>query len=1153
MSKKFWLEHITLHKSPGFASGTFPPVKKLGEHLNVVWGPNAVGKSTLSRAMRALIWKTKSGNTVEAEGLLHTPESDWNLALAQGELTQTRLNDNQEIPLPGRNDELSESYWFTLHELLQEGDASTASFLRQVRTSMQGGVNLDLAAENAGGIASFSSGNIAQAKEVRQAGETLQQIIRTQAGHQGIQDAIASLQEEVDQAPELSVKKALLEDAQRLLTLTESIEEQRRKLALYPPSILLIDKSSPKRLEELLEAQHKAQEEERAYRQTRDRLQPLLVDCAISAEHLEDREKPGRIANQYDAYKDALTIQKNTEQEFVSANQDLLEWEREHAWLTDGQTEDKTLQSFVGTLKTLAHECEPLRCDVAANKRLLDELGEPEAIAHPVQDLSLLQVRLSDWLDSYWKVQGTPKGKAMQPGKKKWLLLIVLVIGSLSTYLGIVFHPGFSALGFVLILLSVFVLLPTSAKNNEYKEAEQALLLAQQEAEKLVNKLDKELPASWTPAFCNTMSVALSFEIATSQKTEQLNLRRKNAHDHHERAVQRLQKWTSDWYLASKAIGLKGDEASLEGAQFFHFAERLKDWSDYRLKFVHAQESLAVAKKETAHALSLLQVELDTQEGEITSLKAKCDSMIERFTEALSLQASIGENEGRSLTSLQHLQTTQDAIKRFWENIQVAVGNEAELTELVAKLDTWNALRYSLNHNRGLYEQKVKESPEALAMATNTTLDDLSARVDKIIQDQNELEGKREELGGLRSTFEALKFGSDLSKAQLQEASALAELGAFRKEQVMARMIEELAGELKDESERQFQPQVLKHASRWLSEITRHRYTLSANDEGFFATDTIMAKNHHLDELSSGTRVQLLFSIRMAFITMQEETSGVRLPIFLDELLANSDDERALAIAVAIGNIAEERQVFYVTAQRDEVEKLRTIATSEVTVIALEDLRRDFRVSKYPLKAYVYDREEIIPIVENYHEYGKALSVSGASLWSPLEALHSWHLFSNSEELHGYLHEGLSRLGPLISAKASQIPSLAFRIEILKSAQQRSQQGRAKRIHLSDLEDPSLDVNRGAKFWSQIQKVVGTEGCSGQELLQAVDDKRIQRFTDANSDVLSTWLYDNRFASDSESKSSQNILEDLFVEFDALTVGSEEERIVGRWLDAVIG
>ncbi len=1149
MRQKYWLKRITVHKSPGFAQDTFPPVEELGEHLNVIWGPNAVGKSTLSRAMRSLIWGKPSYDGVEAEGVLRAPGTDWSLSLSQGKLKQTRLEDNQIIPLSGRNDELSDSYWFTLHELLQEDGRTTDAFLRQVRTSMQGGVDLDRACADAGGISSFSSGNIAQAKQVQLTSENLRQVLQKQGEQRDIQDRIERLQADLQHSTSLSASKALLEEARSLLELKELIENQEQQLALYSPSLEFLHKSSPVRLEELLAAQERLQEQVRSCLQERQGLQHRFASCAITEEQLEDREKPERITNLYDAHKDALDVLKHSEQEFVSAKATLQEWEDEHSWLAG----EYTLKGYVDTLRTLAQGCEPLRCDVSARQVLLDELGEAEQVENQAKDLTLLEIRLSDWLERYWLVQGTPKARPLPPGRKRWLLLLLLGIAAASSLVGIAVHPMLHMLGYLFMLLGVFLLLPSTAENIDGTKAEEALAQAELELTKLLSQLNREIPPVWTPESCHRMVEELRYEIANTHRVEQLNQRRKLAQEHLAQAKEKLYRWTLDWQEAAKAIGLKGDEGDLQGAQFFHFADRLQTWSDLRLAFVDAQEALSIAQKESAHALSLLQGELASGESDLSTLKAKRDNIIKRMHEARSLQSSLAENEERLLAFQEQLRSSEEAITEFWENIHLEFGNTAELRVLVAQLDQWNTLKYSLDYNRRMYEKKSTEVPEALRLATRSTLTDLSDSLDKVVRKLQALDEKREELGGLRSTFEALKFGSDLSQAQKEAHAALAELDALRSEQVMARMVASLAGELKRESEQQFQPQVLSYASKWLSSITNHRYTLSANNEGFFATDTIMAKTYKLDELSSGTRIQLLFAIRMAFITLQENTSGVALPIFLDELLANSDDERATAIVEAIAEIAKERQVFYMTAQRDEVQRLQTLAQSEVKVLALEDLRREFRVSKVPLKRYVHAKQEVPPAVEDYQGYARVLSVEGASLWGTIEALHSWHLLANSAELYGYLVQGLKHIGQLVAAKSHERPNLALRLQVLKGAQRKAQQGRSRTVHLSDLDDPSLDLNRGAKFWTQIQEVVGEQGCTGEELLEAVEQKRIQRFTDANQEVLATWLFENRFASQMPSKGWQAIMEDLFVDFAALTVGSEEQRVVERYLDAVIG
>ena len=89
-------------------------------------------------------------------------------------------------------------------------------------------------------------------------------------------------------------------------------------------------------------------------------------------------------------------------------------------------------------------------------------------------------------------------------------------------------------------------------------------------------------------------------------------------------------------------------------------------------------------------------------------------------------------------------------------------------------------------------------------------------------------------------------------------------------------------------------PIVFHRARELFGIITRGRYDLQL-DEGpppaFTAQDTATGALLHLDQLSSGTRVQLLMAIRLAFVENVE--AGPRLPVLFDETLGNSDELRA--------------------------------------------------------------------------------------------------------------------------------------------------------------------------------------------------------------------------------------------------------------------
>ena len=126
-----------------------------------------------------------------------------------------------------------------------------------------------------------------------------------------------------------------------------------------------------------------------------------------------------------------------------------------------------------------------------------------------------------------------------------------------------------------------------------------------------------------------------------------------------------------------------------------------------------------------------------------------------------------------------------------------------------------------------------------------------------------------------------------------------------------------LVDTLKEQMREQNRPKVFKEANRLFNRITKGRYELEIDEKDgpdFRAYDTVEKIGRGLDELSSGTRIQLLMAVRLAFVETQE--SAVRLPILADELLANSDDVRAQAIIEALTEISREgRQIFYFTAQ----------------------------------------------------------------------------------------------------------------------------------------------------------------------------------------------------------------------------------------------
>ncbi|MCA8970009.1 MAG: AAA family ATPase [Planctomycetes bacterium] len=125
-------------------------------------------------------------------------------------------------------------------------------------------------------------------------------------------------------------------------------------------------------------------------------------------------------------------------------------------------------------------------------------------------------------------------------------------------------------------------------------------------------------------------------------------------------------------------------------------------------------------------------------------------------------------------------------------------------------------------------------------------------------------------------------------------------------------------------------PPVVVQASRLFAYFTHERYELLVREDAgslrILARDVEAGEVRDLDLLSDGTRSQLLLAwhLAIAFVT---ERSG-KFTIFLDEVFAHSDDERFDAIAENVLRLAvrEERQFVVMTADTADIARLERTA-----------------------------------------------------------------------------------------------------------------------------------------------------------------------------------------------------------------------------------
>ncbi|MBR0350387.1 MAG: hypothetical protein IJH76_00935, partial [Clostridia bacterium] len=121
-------------------------------------------------------------------------------------------------------------------------------------------------------------------------------------------------------------------------------------------------------------------------------------------------------------------------------------------------------------------------------------------------------------------------------------------------------------------------------------------------------------------------------------------------------------------------------------------------------------------------------------------------------------------------------------------------------------------------------------------------------------------------------------------------------------------------------------PKLTNNLSQIISVITSNKYNkIKFNEENGIMVELRNGDYMQIDNLSIGTIEQLYLSLR---ISMIDELSEEKLPLFLDETFAYYDDERLQNVLIFLVKEAIKRQIFIFTCSKREIEMLNKLNIS---------------------------------------------------------------------------------------------------------------------------------------------------------------------------------------------------------------------------------
>lgn len=1151
MPEALVITQVEVEKAPGFGPGRLPVLTGLRSGLNVVWGPNGIGKSTLARALKGLLWRSPE-DRLEAVAQARAAGRDWQLERRGLTLRQV-ARDSSHAPGQWGGQADADRYWFALHDLLDQNNRGQA-FQAEILSEMQGGVDLERACAEAGGdprpLAPQSSVFGALARAVR----THHELSTEHARQRHIRDEITRAEANLARALEASRELEAHRKVKALLKARARLANANAAFNAFPPGLQRISSEDPAQLAALEGRWATLKDEcgtleaalqDRQASQDALRISPALLSDSVQKQRLQEgRERLQQLEPAVAQAEAALLAAQASEQAWREACQ----------WLLPEPPARPMLQDLLDPLRQLALRSEPLRCGLAAAQRRVEALGmrETGGSRDTVQAWVELQACLKAWQRETLQASGVPA----IPRKRATLVMGVTAILALAVAaLALTLWPPLVLAGLLAPVL-VWILLRPGAAGEAAQVAGARASAAQtrQQAEDLLAPFPELQPADWTASGVLELQAQVAARLGQTETRALRNGERDRAATELNQAKADYDAWFQAWHTAATRLGLRPGEPALQEAPFFHFAQGLFEWVQRLETLAQAQAEVKARRARLLEAQALLG-DLLTALGAMAPAETldhlvdQAQVLLERRETAVLLadQArALREQLRRKQAERQNLEVE---LRGFWTARGLAEPDRPGLAALAAQVeprkDAARELRVAGE------ELQAHRDPDLEAAAGATTLEALEAE-DLLLREEAATAAERAETClNLKVNYEGLVKGEALAQAMEAEVRARAAFQEAQRRTALNQVVHLLATDLKANTLLEEQPIVLQGASARLQQFTAHRYELGIQTgKGFYARDTVLNRTLELDELSSGTRVQLLFAVRLAFIEAKEGT-GLKMPLFLDEVLANSDDDRAGAMISALLEIAKERQVFYFTAQTDEVAKLRGAAgAGAIALFPMHQLAQDREQALAPLNPIPLSPYAAPEPLADYAAYGLVCQVPGAQLFGAVEALHAWHLFTRSEDLHFFLQRGAQRAGQLLASTLPEAEGPRRRVALLCRAQALAQLGRGRPFRLRDLLEARLTgVNVTADYWTGITEAAEAAGGDAARFRLAL--AKVTRAGKAKA-IIEAWLVDSGYLSDQVPLSADAVLLAVFESFDGLKPGTDDHRVLERYLRAIL-
>ena len=1153
------LKRLDIHSLPGIEPGfTFEPASA---GVNIVTGPNAIGKSSLARALGYLLRGGQRDDpaALSLEAEFETDGSNLRVLRNGSEVAWYRDGNPASPPvLPG-------TYQTGLHRLSMEhlltGDDSDSDLAGELRNRLRGGFDLDAARISLGSrYALNEEKNLSNAKRELRQTEGEYDILERQE-----QEGLPRLDSEIKAA----------EDAQERL--------QRLRLGVDLHNAVDLRKSCAYEFKDYPSGMDKLRGDEQERLAKLERKSEELKDRLQDQERLLDAaERTLEETGLQDSGPDVEALEA-TGMQLNKLGQKVEKRNNARETLTRADAGLKGAQEYFND------NCDSPKLDAQS-------LGKAEAIAVPLIKAQSKRNELQLKLEQ----AGSPPDEAeidklydAGSALREWLALTAAGFGtqpaSSSRRERLAFWFILAASGLAVFLAGIQQALPAAvaalvalvvaAWGLFYLRKSPTAGVSTDAVRQRFIRTGLDGPQEWTVA---AVDQYLRTQIDKSHST--LILQREHAaqaggiHPELGKLEEEIEKLRAQKQEAAAELGF---DPGLPSISPEIFVQNCRQLAEAQNRYVEAKAGLDAIERDIARDISSVRVflgqwhradaaTLDDADADwdVHQLQASFQNLKRRSDEANGARRDITRCKEGIQTLEKEIKENRADIGTIFTERGLKADDTIELDRRLGLLGEWKTKQETFQSAK-LEEKRVRALLETnpdiikdvdedkLAKLQNelTLASDQAEKYTELVRQQAEITTRLKDAGA----------DHNLSRAQVAVDVARTALQDKLEQAWLHEATELLINDVEQTFSTENEPEVLSHARALFQEITANAFDLQLDKEGaFIARDLKQEETRNLDGLSSGTRMQLLLALRLAWIRAQEQ-GGETLPLFLDEALTTSDEERFAVMANSLERLAgtEGRQIFYLAARRHERALWEYATGSEPPIIDLAAVR--FPQQAYSPQDYKVTPPPSLPAPEGRDPEAYA-SVLGVPLMNPrLEPgmVHLFHLLRDDlVMLHQFINNwriiSLGQLEALLESNAG--PTAVTDAELRERLRQRCavvrnwtalwRRGRGWPVNRIALEQSGVVSDR---FIDRVEGLSEEVKGDGEALVQALRTGQVSGFRTSKIEELQSWLSGEGYTDEEDILSVEGRRQQTLQQtIPATSEGIEDVNMVVTWLESAI-